>query len=123
MLIITKLGVLWLVDVLDSQTIKILTVHSNVSSPSIHPSDSKIISKCIVSSELTKSMSCSDIKIITGSFDGTVKETSFFNLEQTIEVYKPRRIVNDFEMANGMIIVAFGMEIFFYLIEQHHSQN
>ncbi len=116
MLIITKLGVLWLVDVLDNQTIKILTVHSNVASPNIHTSDTKIISKCIVSSEFTKNMGFSDIKIITGSSDGTVKETSFFNLEQTIEVYKPRRIVNDFEIANGMIIVAFGMEIFFYLI-------
>lgn len=84
MLLITKLGVLWLVDVLDNQTIKILTVHSNVVSPNIHTPDSKIISKCIVSSEFTKNMSFSDIKIITGSFDGTLKETSFFNLEQTI---------------------------------------
>lgn len=115
MLIITKLGVLWLVDILDNQTIKILTVHSHPISTNT-PHTSKIISKCLVSSKFTKNMSLSDIKIITGSFDGTVKETSFFNLEQTAEIYKPRRMVNDFVMANGMILVAFGIEIYFYLI-------
>lgn len=55
--------------------------------------------------------------MISGSVDGTVKQTSLKNLEQINEIYRPRRCVCDILLVDELLIVAFAMELYFYKIE------
>ena len=99
----TKFGVLWLVDLLDRETMKVLSLHDSNGE----------INKCI----------CDDLYIVTGGKDGNVYETSLTNLEQTSEIYKPRRSVNDIVFANEMVAVAFSHELYFYTSNYEYIGN
>ena len=103
MLAMTKFGVLWLLDLTGKDTIKISSVHTG--SP-LNPL------------RITKAHQISDIEIVSGGTDGTVKCTSLFNLEQTYDLYKPRKSVKDIILANDLMIVAFEKEVCFYASNQ-----
>lgn len=107
MIAMTKFGVFWLLDFTGHHTIKVLSVHSPLGA--ISDSDGSIITKGLVIEKENM-----DPRIITGCGDGCVKETLLRNLEQTNEIYRPRRYVYDILLADELLIVAFGLELYFY---------
>jgi hypothetical protein len=109
----SKLGVLWLVDLVDGVTIKVLTVHGSAIYETAQNISNKVITKALI---LDGPSPQHPKTLITGSIDGTVKQTSLINLEQTHEIYKPRRTVTDILVANDMVIVGFDIEIYFYSV-------
>lgn len=84
MLAMSRLGILWLIDFTGHDTIKVLSVHGEVGAGETN-------------TPITKALAVGDkeISVISGSVDGTVKQTSLKNLEQINEIYRPRRCVCD----------------------------
>jgi hypothetical protein len=75
MLVMSKFGVLWLIDLVDGETIKVLTVHgygnsSSKSEDGVIYNLNNNITKAVVIEPVSSQYPC---KIITGSIDGTVK--------------------------------------------------
>lgn len=52
--------------------------------------------------------------MLTSSLDGTVKFSNLMNLEQPLEVYKPRRQAKCFCTSGGFLLLAFNDECYIY---------
>ena len=96
MIIVSRLGVEWLVDVEDLMTVKLMSVH-------------------------TKPITCCDYNtttntIITGSEDGTIKLTDSTTLEVSAELYKPKKVVHSVLYIEelSMLVGSHGNTLCFY---------
>ena len=75
MIAMTKFGVLWLLDLTDYQTIKVLSVHGWSGQTENEAHGSRITKGVLMEGN-------KELTFITGSEDGSVKETLVRNLEQ-----------------------------------------
>jgi hypothetical protein len=95
-MVVTKTGSLWLLDYGDWVTVKVSSVHT----------------MAITQAEILTSQQGE--YLLTSSLDGTVKFSNLMNLEQTLEVYKPRRQAKCFCSAGGFALLAFNDECYIY---------
>lgn len=95
-MVVTKTGSLWLLDYGDWVTVKVSSVHT----------------LAITLAEILTSQQGD--YLLTSSLDGTVKFTSLMNLEQALEVYKPRRQAKCFCTSGGFALLAFNDECYIY---------
>lgn len=105
-LVITKCGTLWLLDYDDLVTVKISSIHT-----------APINKAQVIAS--TNGQAC----LITCADDGCMKISNLINLQQTLEVYKPRKQSKTFNLNGAYTLVAFGSEIFLYNKINAQSSN
>ena len=97
-LVISKCGTLWLLDYDDFVTVKISTIHTNT------------VNKAeVISSEQT-----GESYLFTCSDDGSLKISNLVNLEQSLEIYKPRKQAKTFSLVGSFSLISFGEEVFIY---------
>lgn len=89
MLALTKYGVLWMIDLIDHTTVKILSFHAHP------PSINQVIP--IPHSPY----------IVSGGEDGIVNITYSKNLEQCSQIYKPRKAATDLLINGDKLLVSF----------------
>lgn len=93
-LAVTKAGTLWLLDYADGVTVKVSSVHcADLQQAQVLPAPAPLLLTC--------------------AHDGSAKLTDLSNLEQSCEVYKPRRQARAFSLG-PYTLVGFGEEVCVY---------